>query len=496
MVLYLYVYFQYDELIFSLCVFYFVCHVGPGAANHSAVSTSASANYLNLNTAVGTYYIGVHTNATKDAVTAAAADFTVLATVLCPDSNVTAVMLTESSPQAGYVATGAWAYYKLYVPATNANRSVVIAITASSGDPDLFVKTDKDADTGDAAPTAGNARWFSMAHGRDVVVIAPSDAHYCTDCSYQIAVEGYLESVYLITASSSATYTPLSPSLPLEGIVDRDEVQYYTARPPAGYTDDLAFILTNLGSGDPDISIRTSPFDPAQSPQQQAQWRGEATGSDQVIIAADDADRCVNTGLSDDSCAYFIAITGYRATAYSLLFAVDLPIMLSDGAAQSASLAANKTRAFIVKIPDPAAQRAVFSVQALGGRLEAYFARDALPDPADDKTYESAQVGADASKGYTFEVTVPADAPKCADAGDCYYLVLVKGVSDTWFTVTASIQVRYPDPPIYDHKARNNSYILIDMFYFHTLFCILLYYATFIVFRHHLCNVFSCFYFC
>ena len=87
------------------------------------------------------------------------------------------------------VISGSYSYFSFSMPMNK--QALRLLLTASSGDPDLFVSTRT------SHPTMSNNTWKSVQYGQDAVIINPrQDKTACWGCTYYIGVYGFEASTF------------------------------------------------------------------------------------------------------------------------------------------------------------------------------------------------------------------------------------------------------------------------------------------------------------
>ena len=92
---------------------------------------------------------------------------------------------------------------------------------------------------------------------------------------------------YSIRATTSEGMTLLQDGIPVREALQQGQVDYFQF-PVGARQDDLAIIVTDLGTGDPDLFVGLTPRPNATT----AIWASRSISSDSVIITLDDPAAC------------------------------------------------------------------------------------------------------------------------------------------------------------------------------------------------------------
>ena len=200
------------------------------------------------------------------------------------------INLVSGVAQAGELAKGETAQYQFLLPEGNV-RGADIWVYPTAGDPDLYVNLGKDV----PSPASHQFASFHLS-GIEFVGLTPeivSSSKDCPtgqDCFATIAVRGFSNCSYLITAAGthgSDNITRLNAGVPVPGHVAPDNFEYYSFQ-PADYSVPTVISLTPR-SGDPDMFIKVSsaalPVHPTQT---NYDWRVNGLGNETLIIPPGD----------------------------------------------------------------------------------------------------------------------------------------------------------------------------------------------------------------
>ena len=134
--------------------------------------------------------------------------------------------------------------------------SVEISVVPDYGDPDMYIRLD------DKVPNRDNAQYRSNSvAGEEVILIKKTDNAYKNSCAGKdrchvyIAVYGYDNSQYTITAAKSDGITTLRENVPARENVDAGHYEYFKFTSTEHLN--VLFSLTPL-SGDPDLFVSTT----------------------------------------------------------------------------------------------------------------------------------------------------------------------------------------------------------------------------------------------
>lgn len=210
-----------------------------------------------------------------------------------------------------------------YSPPPSANFTV--AVTPIVGDPDLYIKEGENA-----KPSKDVYDWKSKDFGFDVVEILPSDEHYKDNGIYHIAVYAFgSESIFSISVSTHDTPVLVGDGVPVAGVVEEDEYDYYTFSLLTDREHSLFIDLTTLGiasqGGDPDLYIALG----RKPTKTDSDWESRGFGYDFVQISKSEAAKG----------QYYIGVHGFRKATYQLVvYTEGNNVVLTAGVPASAEV--------------------------------------------------------------------------------------------------------------------------------------------------------------
>lgn len=378
----------------------------------------------------GTYYVAVYgyQNTT----------FSILATY----SNSTRT-LVDGEPQAGLVEAGTYVQYMMYIGNTEFT-DVTITLTASHGDPDLYVTTDG------TRPTMINWQFSSRSYySRDQVLIPRGDGRMCHHCWLNIGVYGYSTSAFSIVASTSNAQILLQDGISVREQLGQGEYGYFKFVLGADGSN-LTVTVTPL-SGDPDVLVSDLFEFPSLINIGNHTWWSANMGlmSDSVVL------QNTHAGM------YFIAVLGWSNSTFTIQAHADLPggggtlQRLSDGVPQSGTVSSGAWSYYQLIVGAAATDVDIVVVPVVGSlgvfvnpctfsRWDRCAGRDGAPDmrPNSNSVNFSAVWSSDSSLSRE-RVRIPASDPSSCSNGHnllgagCSYVIGVFGHSQASFSLTA-----------------------------------------------------------
>lgn len=257
-------------------------------------------DYTDKDYIVGTYYVSVFAWANTT--------FTIMASVAdlsnADDSNSDDIVpydhpLINGVPQTGILQDKtSKAYYAITVPASTDVESLTLTISASVGDPDVFVTIDG------SLPSRTNNQYKSDNWGRDTLVVPMLECkgEICLPTAVRISVEGDQHTLYTISATTSKGATTLiAGGQPIMVTLTENESRYFKM-----YVDAKAPGLTITAtalSGDCDMFVSMENQYPTRL---DSDWSSMKAGSDTVFIANPKAG------------TYFIGLDAFSASSFTL----------------------------------------------------------------------------------------------------------------------------------------------------------------------------------
>jgi hypothetical protein len=167
--------------------------------------------------------------------------------IVATSAGVTELMSGQA--MAGHLEKNAYKYYSIHN--TDPDAQINIALTAISGDSDLFMNVyhPPTAENHYNYPTMLSYTWKSINAGSDGISLNYADPKFCSDCSYIVGVYSYRNATYtlLMTDSEEAVIT-LSRNRPQQVTMQQDGMRLFTAE-SASSTEDITVSVTTLGSG-------------------------------------------------------------------------------------------------------------------------------------------------------------------------------------------------------------------------------------------------------
>ena len=145
-----------------------------------------------------------------------AASYSILMT-----KELTVVELRAGAPTDGQVKQGKYQYY--FFDFDRPEDTIVLTLTAMTGDPDLYVSVDKD-------PTRDSADFSAFMDGPDRLVITKHERveKSLSTGLYHVGVYGSREATYtLLLTYNKGLFVPLTPGIQQSGYVDPKEIDLY-----------------------------------------------------------------------------------------------------------------------------------------------------------------------------------------------------------------------------------------------------------------------------
>jgi hypothetical protein len=231
---------------------------------------------------------------------------------------------------AGHLEKNTYKYYSF--TNTDPDAQINIALTAISGDPDLFMNVYHPS-TPTAKykyPTMLDHTWESINAGNDGLSLNYADPKFCYDCSYIVGVYSYRNATYtlMMTDTEEAVIT-LSRNRPQHVSMLQDGLRYFTAS-SASSTEDITVSVTTLGSGTVKIymqkylaatydaeTMKPNPIDPHS-------FSFSNIHSNQDFVHA--------PGPNAQEMVYVILVTAASPVSYDIvLSSSDTPLLLRAG---------------------------------------------------------------------------------------------------------------------------------------------------------------------
>ena len=319
------------------------------------------------------------------------------------------VALVDGQPQSGYVALGSYAYYSFYVSSNDGQElpaSLVLTLTSVEGDQDMYVVMNGVEEAGKNHFDYESTNFGSVS---DEVEVSVGMAHYCINCFVGIAVYGFKEGHFSISATSKGVLQ-LQSGVAIGGHLEQGQYRYYSIR-NTNPTAQITVSLTPI-SGDPDLYMNV--YGQAENgvdyefPRNfHYTWRSIHAGNDEISINYADDNFCVE-------CTYVVGIYSFRNATYTLL--------MTD--TQNAIVSLTSNRPQMVHITDTAEMR-YFRASSLtssedltvsltnlasSAHVPMYISRHplatyngSLPDPANPSSYSYSNVQTNADSIYIQE---------------------------------------------------------------------------------------------
>ena len=231
----------------------------------------------------GTYYVGVNAGAGYGDA------FYRLVLMLTSESGQqTVVDLVAGQPYRRTIPANTTDWYRFTPPVDGWPYNIVLTLTPTSGDPDLFVMRHWQ-------PNRYNYTWWAVnSEGLpDVIFIPWNDTRACDPtvitvggsvCSYQVTVDGWSTAGYTLIVNLFNANGTIVPTELINGLTYTNRFvvanmydQYYFVPPRAGGL--VAFIVTPL-TGNPDLYGSVFPY-PTRA---NHTWTSSMAGSDIIVV--------------------------------------------------------------------------------------------------------------------------------------------------------------------------------------------------------------------
>eukprot|EP00457_Paulinella_chromatophora_P000023 gb/GEZN01000023.1/.p1 GENE.gb/GEZN01000023.1/~~gb/GEZN01000023.1/.p1 ORF type:complete len:3002 (+),score=452.29 gb/GEZN01000023.1/:3365-12370(+) len=320
-------------------------------------------------------------------------------------------LLTDGMAMQAQVTAGNWDYFRF---TCRAGAEVTFAITANSGDPDMFLQAE-------AQPTLDEWDYRSLTFGSDSVTALPLDI----DVDWYVGVFCFEACSFSVLATTdgagqggpSGPTPSLKDGTPQSGNVKQFTEVWYKFRldhPVPSITITLAAL-----SGNPDLTVFFSNISASEEEDTHPGVLLDTSfrlGSDAVLI---------EPGLPGE---YMVQVFGASDSAFTVVLSADQPPALQDGFGLVANVGKGKLKSFVVwTSPDQTADLTV-SLTLFSGEAELYGGWGSPPNPT-NHSYASAQYG---SGALTIEGT------ELAQHADRKFYVSVYGISNSSFAILAS----------------------------------------------------------
>jgi hypothetical protein len=242
-----------------------------------------------------------------------------------------AELLTEGQPRANSLSAMNYAYYSFYN--SKENTTLLISLTAVSGDPDLYVSRNKTS-----RPTSEQYEWASRGWRGENLYILHNDTHYAGKSMkgyYMIGVKAVTNCTYTLTVTTDPDQVlSIFSGVPTYGGVRPNGVVYYEYYHPNASS--ISVKLTPL-QGQASIKIAKSSASEGLPIPSDFKWTPETSGApNSIFISTTDPDFC-------QYCTYIIAVFG-KSTNCSFILTVamsDDTVMLMNGVPLQDTVAAS-----------------------------------------------------------------------------------------------------------------------------------------------------------
>ena len=297
--------------------------------------------------------------------------------------------LIDGQPQNDAVDHGKYKYYQFTVTgrvsgsALSITDAITFTLTPTEGDVDLYVYFSRHSTDGHPNDEPGkenydykSSQWASLT---EEITISSDMDMFCINCVVYVAVFGYSQSRYSITATSKSL-SMLVPGQAIGGLVDKSAYKYYSYYNSDPYAE-INVILTII-SGDADLYVL--PYSDGETnvypTREKYNWHSLHVGDDNLRISYLDKHFCYDCGyviiiiiiaitiiIIMIITRYVIGVYGYRNSSYTLLVTESEAsiIQLADNRPQMMTLTQDKKKYFSTEI-HTSADDVMISLSPLG----------------------------------------------------------------------------------------------------------------------------------
>jgi len=228
-----------------------------------------------------------------------------------------------------------------------------LIVTVYMGSPEVFVSST------DPRPSAVSFQWqpssASGAGGIRQLVLAPSDANFCSSCTYYVGVVADGNASVAVTASSTRTRTlSLVNGLPLKQATVGGEYLYYSVELDSEAGGLTVSVQSEVGDRNLDIYVTSDGSQPSSDVHA---WVSTARldGEDQVAIRPSDAGYCAG-------CTYHVAVRSGGASTFTIIATTSSgTALLPLGLPSQHSVAAGAT-GYFKAVLDPLGEVATLTI--------------------------------------------------------------------------------------------------------------------------------------
>ncbi len=156
------------------------------------------------------------------------------------------MLLLDQAPQSGFVALGAYKYYRYHVSTGGVQGAIPVAIKftltpTDGGDPDLYAVFSNHTEPGRESYDYRSSSYSSVT---DTIEVSHTMAHYCLNCEVLLAVYGFKQSAYSLQASSTGM-TQLQADVAVGDAVGMTKWNYYSFYNAEPFAE-MKFTLTSV----------------------------------------------------------------------------------------------------------------------------------------------------------------------------------------------------------------------------------------------------------
>jgi hypothetical protein len=310
-----------------------------------------------------------------------------------------AIVLRNGVPVTEWVGEQDWEYFTFTVD--QADTTLRVSITPSSGDPDLYISMG-------VTPTRTEYDWDSIAYGADAITIPSAEQGV-----YVIGVYGWRNSSYTIlavmeTSEGDCQSTTLIAGNPQNALLTQGEYHCYSITLNQQYTD-LTISVTRI-VGDPDIYVTTDGSEPSR---------------DNYNYASINYGTDVLTIYSPPVTTIRIAVYAFLTSQYTIVASTDESShTLLDGVPFTETLRAGQFDYFEIGVAHLVDDLTV-TVTSFNGDPDLFISRTNQHPSLDDYDYDARSVFSDS-------ITIPSDELVLGT-----YYIAVQAWTNTTFTILA-----------------------------------------------------------
>ena len=324
------------------------------------------------------------------------------------------ILLTDGIPASAVIARGDFMYYSFYLtnePSVGHHADLLISLSNSLGDPDLFVTNDG------TFPTRTHYQWASTRFGSDQITIRdPPSGHY------MMGVYAWSTTVYSIVAVTHEGTLELLAGISFGEDLFQGQTEYFFTT-VTDTTKDLTVTVTSL-NGDPDLYISRTTERPGPG---NYTWSATSWRNDSITIPSSQ----LTVGR------YYIAVTAFLNCSFTVLASYQAQTQLQDGRPQHDAVLKEAQKFYTFRVQYTGNDVSI-ALTPRSGYARMYVSYTSEPIYTDPTTYSWSSWNPYSSQ----LIVIPASDPHACQANAdptafCTYYILVRGVSDCQYDLSA-----------------------------------------------------------